>query len=129
MTLASMDELTRLGLEMFRKQLVFSTLVNRTYDKDFRRNRMAVERAVARALRTIIARKARTATVILSPTQTVVVSRRHKIDRRNTREEFVVTIGKPNYDNRAFIKAAKKAGEPFPIRNVLVKDWPKKVRR
>jgi len=35
--------------------------------------------------------------------------------------EILVTIGRPNYAERAFIRMAKKAGEPFPIKKIHVK--------
>lgn len=83
---------------------------------------MITSKHVEKAVRTALANPSiRRATVIVSPTETVVVSRRHKFDRRSTRNEFVVTVGKPNYENREFIKAAKRGGEPFPIKRVLVK--------
>lgn len=50
-------------------------------------------------------------------------SRDLKTDRSRS---YVLTIGRPNYANRAFIRAAKKAGEPFPVRKLLLKWFPKK---
>jgi hypothetical protein len=41
---------------------------------------------------------------------------------------FVVTIGRPNYAERAFIKIAKKAKEPFPIKKIQVQFIPKKKK-
>lgn len=35
--------------------------------------------------------------------------------------EILLTIGRPNWKEREFIKLAKKAGEPFPIKKVQVK--------
>lgn len=35
--------------------------------------------------------------------------------------EITLTIGKPNYVEREFIKACQKAGEPFPIKKVQLK--------
>ncbi len=35
--------------------------------------------------------------------------------------EIVLTIGKPNYAERQFIKLAKKTGEPFPIKKIQLK--------
>jgi hypothetical protein len=42
-----------------------------------------------------------------------------KITRGNI--EIVLTIGKPNYTEREFIKLCKKANEPFPIKKVQLK--------
>lgn len=49
-----------------------------------------------------------------------------KIAKGNT--EILLTIGKPNYAEREFIKACKKAGEPFPVKNIQIK-WPEKGKR
>lgn len=35
--------------------------------------------------------------------------------------DIVFTVGKPNYEEREFIKKCKKAGEPFPIKKIQVK--------
>lgn len=51
---------------------------------------------------------------------------RHKPKARNTREECVVTFGVPNYLERKFVKLLLKAGEPFPLKKVQLKAWPKK---
>jgi len=37
--------------------------------------------------------------------------------------EAVLTVGKPNYAERQFIKLAKKAGGPFPIKKIQLKAW------
>lgn len=34
---------------------------------------------------------------------------------------ITLTLGRPNYREREFIKDCKKAGEPFPIKNILLK--------
>jgi len=35
--------------------------------------------------------------------------------------EITLTIGKPNYAEREFVKACKKAGEPFPVKKVQLR--------
>ena len=41
--------------------------------------------------------------------------------------EITITIGKPNYLEREFIKLCQKAKEPFPVKNIQVKEYnPKK---
>lgn len=40
--------------------------------------------------------------------------------------EIILTIGKPNYSERSFIKSLKKAGEKFPVKHVMLKFAPKK---
>lgn len=44
-------------------------------------------------------------------------------DKRDCRADFVVTIGSPGYLERKFIKLAKKAGEPFPIKRIQLKPY------
>ncbi len=46
--------------------------------------------------------------------------------------EVTLTIGKPNYLERDFIKLCKKAGEPFPVKKVQLKMYSpprKKLKR
>lgn len=43
--------------------------------------------------------------------------------------EITLTLGKPNYVEREFIKTCKKAGEPFPIKKIQLKFLPKADRR
>ena len=61
------------------------------------------------------------ATKYISPKMTVKATRRHKLDKRAPIQEFVITIGKPNYLERLFIKLLKKSGEPFPVRKIQLK--------
>lgn len=67
----------------------------------------------------------RRATYYAEPGLTVKATRRHRPDRRSKTEEFVVTIGRPNYAEREWIKDAKKAGEPLPF-GPIFKFWPAK---
>jgi len=62
----------------------------------------------------------------LSEKEVVRVTRRHKHDKRNKRNEFVVTIGEPNYLERKFIKKLNKANVLFPLRKIQVYSYPKK---
>lgn len=68
---------------------------------------------------------ARKATKYLSPNLVVKASRRHAPRRGERNVEIVVTVGRPNYDERYTIALAKKAGEKFPIRKVQLKYWNK----
>lgn len=65
----------------------------------------------------------RKATKYVTPTLTVKASRRHKPNRRTRYAEVLLTIGTPNYAERAFIRLAKKAGERFPIKKVQLRGW------
>ena len=69
---------------------------------------------------------ARSVTKYISPKLVVRATWRHKPSRKHTREEMVLTYGAPNYLETAFVKMAVKAGEPFPIKKVQLKLWPKK---
>ena len=53
---------------------------------------------------------------------------RNKPKGNNTREEIVVTIGCPNYLERAFVKQCKQSGEKFPIRKIQLKYYPIKKK-
>ena len=71
----------------------------------------------------------RRATAYQSPKFVIKATRLHRRDRRERHESFVVTIGRPNFRERLFIKAAKKAGEPFPVRQIQLTFWPKRKRK
>lgn len=84
-----------------------------------------ISRAVAATLHAVAAlHTVRTATKFLAPDLTVRVSRVHKPLKRHRVHHYVVTVGKPNYHARAFITAAQKAGEPFPIRKIQLRHFP-----
>lgn len=64
------------------------------------------------------------ATKYVSPNEIVRAVRRRfgknkKFNRGNM--EIILTIGKPNFVERDFVKKCKKVGEPFPIRKVQLK--------
>ena len=55
---------------------------------------------------------------IISSSAVVRATRRgakKKIDRRSKDVDIVLSIGRPNYAERKAIKAAKKAGQSFPL--------------
>jgi hypothetical protein len=63
----------------------------------------------------------RKATRYMSPEYVVKATRRMyagKLYGKSRTIEIVVTIGKPNYEEREFIKKCKKVGEPFPVKGV-----------
>lgn len=85
-----------------------------------------VKAAVAKVVETLISLNARVATKFLDEKLVVRATRRTfkgKIQRGNA--EIFVTIGKPNYLERDFIKKCRKAGEVFPVRKIQLK-FPKK---
>lgn len=79
----------------------------------------------------LIREKAYKATKFISPTLVVSATLRRYRGRltHKGRLDFVVKVGKPNYLERRFIEACKKAGEPFPVRKVQIKLAPKKRGR
>lgn len=73
---------------------------------------------------------AKRATKYVSPTFTIKATRPHKPDKRAGGSTTIsLTVGRPNYAEREFIKQAKKAGEPFPIKRVLLKAWPTRKQK
>lgn len=81
---------------------------------------MTIAKCVGKAVDAILRTDSRVATFYLSEKQTIRVSRRRVKGRvpKGPEMDLVVTIGRPNFAARLFIKTAKKAGEPFPIRQV-----------
>lgn len=83
---------------------------------------------VAVAIQSLLRTGARKATVYESPTHVTKVTLRKKSLRGERTTEFVVTIGRPNFLERQFIKSCKRAREPFPVRKIQLKYFPKKKK-
>lgn len=83
--------------------------------------------AVAKCI-AALAPEVKKATLYIGEKQVVSVCRRFKFSRRNTREDFVLKVGAPNFEQREFIKRCKRAGEPLPVRKVQLKFWPQKKK-
>ena len=73
------------------------------------------------------------ATKYISPKEIIrAVRKTLRSQNRKTRKgeniEIHLTIGKPNFLEREFIKDCLKAKEPFPVKNIQIKMWnpPKK---
>lgn len=86
--------------------------------------------AVGRVVEVLLDGVAYKATKYLS-TKLVVNATRKLYDGKIPPKNFssidiVLTIGKPNYDQREFIKDCLKAKEPFPIKGVILKFPPEK---
>lgn len=77
-------------------------------------------------INTLLLSGARRATKYVSENFTIKASRMHRPDKRNRYTTLVVSIGAPNYEEREFIRKCKRAGEPFPVRKIQLKAWPKK---
>ena len=86
---------------------------------------MTAPAALAKCL-AALAPNVRKATVYLDEKNVVSICRRFKFSKRNMRDDFVVKIGRPNFEEREFIRRCKKAGEPLPVKKVQLKFWPVK---
>ena len=66
---------------------------------------------------------ARSATKFLSPDMRVTATSSYPHDGRMKTDYCLLTIGKPNYAQRQFVKNCKISGEPFPVRKIQIKWW------
>jgi hypothetical protein len=81
-----------------------------------------INKAVVSVLACLKDKKVRKATKILAPNLIVRATRpvfSGRVSQGNL--SVVLTIGKPNFAERHFVKLCKKAGEPFPIKKVQMK--------
>lgn len=82
--------------------------------------------AVSKVVDSLVSCGARSAEKYISPNLVVRASRRlfrGKIIKGNI--EIVLTIGRPNYAQRYFITDCKVAGEPLPVKKVILRFPPK----
>lgn len=80
--------------------------------------------AISGTIEALLRTGARSATKYLDQNTTVRVSRKifkRGGKRRGTDETLLVTLGRPNYSARQFVKACKRAREPFPVRKIQLK--------
>lgn len=70
----------------------------------------------------------RRATAYVSEKFTVKATRQRKADGRDRSATILVTVGEPNFAERRFIRLAKIAGEPFPIKKTQLQFWPNKKK-
>lgn len=78
-------------------------------------------KACADIITLMLDRRLKHATKFLTSQYTVKATHRGTWDGRDSRNEILVTVGRPNHAERRFIRLAKKAGEPFPIKKIQVK--------
>lgn len=71
----------------------------------------------------------RRATAYISPTLTMKATAQRRQDGRDKSATVLVTVGRPNFVERRFIKVCKKAGMAFPLQQIQWKFWPKKGGR
>lgn len=85
--------------------------------------------AIRQTLKALILTRSWKATKYISRTTVVRATRRvynRKIDGRDNQISVVLTLGRPNYQEAEFIKAALRADEPFPVRKVQLRPLPKR---
>lgn len=85
---------------------------------------MHLERIVGQVVIALLATDAHLATKYVNEFETVRAKRvcyNGKINKRSKRTTVVVSLGRPNYREREFIKKCKKAGEPFPVKKIQLK--------
>ena len=63
---------------------------------------------------------------IAAPNMIVRATEMRKPTGGSVTRTFVVTYGRPNFRERAFIRLCQKAGEPFPVFKLRLKSWPAK---
>lgn len=68
-----------------------------------------------------ILKGAKKATKYLDEKTVVKATYRGKLVSSSPTHEILITLGAPNFAERKFIKACKKAGEPFPIKKIQLK--------
>lgn len=84
---------------------------------------MNTAKVVAEVVEALIITESYKATKFVNPKLVVNATRRLFMKKINKREniDIVLKIGRPNYDEREFIKVAQKANEPFPIKKIQLK--------
>lgn len=83
-----------------------------------------VLRSIAKAFDSLLKAKAHQAIAYQHPRLIVKVTRRGKPDKGSnhaSHAEFVLTIGRPAFRERVFIKHCIKAGESFPVKRVQLR--------
>lgn len=86
---------------------------------------------VAAVVEALLAADAHRATKFLGPKAIVRATRpllRGKVPKRGN-IEIVVSMGRPNYRERQFVKKCQKAGEKFPVKKVQLSFPPKRRRK
>ncbi len=84
---------------------------------------------VDQVVNALLGAEAHKATKYVSATHVVRATRklrRGRIPKRDNGVDIVLTIGRPNYAEREFIKKCRKAGEPIPVKKIQLKFPPKK---
>lgn len=87
---------------------------------------MKVSRSdIYRVVEACIELGAKKATIYVALNLVVKASRRFKANKRDAITEVLITIGRPNFEERRFIKACLKTREKFPVKKIQLKWYPK----
>ena len=89
-------------------------------------------KAIADVMNSLVSMDAYKAAKYLSPTLVVRASRRlhrRRLPSKRDNVEVVLTIGRPNYEHREFIKDCKAAKEPFPVKGVILQFPPEQRKK
>lgn len=83
--------------------------------------------AVARVVESVLEMPdLKKATLYLDRDTVVKATRVLKFYGRSRSQSLMLTVGRPNYAERKFIKDCIRAKEPLPVRKIQLKRWPKK---
>jgi len=80
--------------------------------------------AISNTIEVLLRTDAVKATKYLAPNHIVRATRKnykHSGGPKDATIEIILTIGRPNYAEREFVKACKRAGEPFPVKKVQLR--------
>lgn len=81
---------------------------------------MGVSRYLKPVLEQVLFNDAKQAIKFIATDHVLKATRRGK-DTRANHIEILVTVGKPNFRERKFVRLCKKAGELFPVRKIQIK--------
>jgi hypothetical protein len=84
------------------------------------------ERRIGECVSAVLGMNLRKATAYISPSLTIKASAQRRYRKNEPSCTLLVTIGKPNFLERRFIKVCQKAGMAFPLKQIQWKHWPKK---
>jgi hypothetical protein len=74
---------------------------------------------IATVIEAVMLSDVKKATKYIAPDFVISATRRKYSSTRHT--EVLLTMGRPNFAQRKFIKVALKAKEPFPIKKIQIK--------
>lgn len=66
----------------------------------------------------------RRATLYIAADYVIAACLQKRPRKGDLRHTIILKIGRPNFREREFIKACRKAGEPFPVKKVQLKFYP-----